>query len=361
MANFIPRLTPPAANDKHYFSNENIFYACGYGMPNCTAYAWGRFYEITGKRITTLCGNAEDFYDSAIKSGLKVGQTPKLGAIIVWRAGHTRVASDGAGHVAVVEERRPNGDIVTSNSAWKSTMFYTTTLTKASGYIYSPERPLLGFIYCGIEFDNAPVINDDKKEETGVYEYVIKKGDTLYKLAAANNTTVDEILRLNPQITNPSNIITGDTIKLPSNGGTKTEEVVTPPSTPTEGTTIEYVIKRGDTLSKIAATYNTTVNAIVSINPKITNPSNIMTGDTIKIPVGTSSSAPKTIKKGDKFVLNNVPVYNSGSGSTIGTRSGTYYVWSDVPENNRYKMTNSAARVGVAGQVSFFVDKKYLV
>ena len=76
---FIPRFTAPSHGDKHYYSNENIFYACGYGMPNCTAYAWGRLYELTGKRYTALTGNAEDFIASAVRAGLKTGNTPKLG------------------------------------------------------------------------------------------------------------------------------------------------------------------------------------------------------------------------------------------------------------------------------------------
>ena len=41
----LPRYEQPAADNPYYFSNRNIFYASNYGMPNCTAYAWGRAYE----------------------------------------------------------------------------------------------------------------------------------------------------------------------------------------------------------------------------------------------------------------------------------------------------------------------------
>lgn len=153
MAKFTKRTTAPAKSDKHYYS-DNIFYACGYGMPNCTAYAWGRLYEITGKRHVPLHGNAEEWWAAADNAGLKKGQTPKLGAIVCWRAGNPTTGSDGAGHVAVVEEIKPNGDIITSNSAWKGTNFYMQTVTKASGYMYSKNRQLQGFIYCGIDFDS---------------------------------------------------------------------------------------------------------------------------------------------------------------------------------------------------------------
>lgn len=170
MGKFVKRLSAPASSDKHYFSSSNIFYACGYGMPNCTAYAWGRLYEITGKRYVKLHGNAEEWWAAAKNAGMETGSVPKLGAIICWRAGNPTTGSDGAGHVAVVEEIKSNGDIVTSNSAWKGTNFYTQTLKKSNNYQYSNNRPLQGFIYCGMDFDDAveeepiPVPSGDLKE-----------------------------------------------------------------------------------------------------------------------------------------------------------------------------------------------------
>ena len=58
-------------------------------------------------------------------------------------------------------------------------------------------------------------------------DYVIKKGDTLGKIAAANGTTVDALMKLNPQITNPNLIYAGKTLKLGGSsklvtGGSKT-------------------------------------------------------------------------------------------------------------------------------------------
>ena len=45
-ASFSPRLSAPSSSNKYYYSNLNVFYKYGYGMPNCTAYAYGRAYEI---------------------------------------------------------------------------------------------------------------------------------------------------------------------------------------------------------------------------------------------------------------------------------------------------------------------------
>lgn len=144
---FIKRLIAPDKKDKHYYSTENIFFMVGYGMPNCTAYAWGRLYELTGKKYNTLCRHAGSWYTDAEKSGMKVGFLPKLGAVACWN-----------GHVAIVEEIKENGDIVCSNSAWKSTEFYITEHTKASNYAKTGYE-FQGFIYCGVEFTQATMWN----------------------------------------------------------------------------------------------------------------------------------------------------------------------------------------------------------
>lgn len=49
------------------------------------------------------------------------------------------------------------------------------------------------------------------------------------------------------------------------------------------GTSKTYKVKAGDTLSKIAARYGTTVSRLVAINPKIKNPNLIYVGETIRV------------------------------------------------------------------------------
>lgn len=58
--------------------------------------------------------------------------------------------------------------------------------------------------------------------------------------------------------------------------------IVTPICPP--GTTTDYVIQKGDTLSSIAKKFGVTVQAILAVNPQITNPNIIFVGRTIKIP-----------------------------------------------------------------------------
>lgn len=239
MAKYTARKVAPAKTDRHYYSNENIFFACGYGMPNCTAYAWGRLYELTNKLFTKLCGNAEEWWAAAPKAGLKTGQTPKLGSIAVYAAGVAGNRLDGAGHVCVVEEILSNGDINTSNSAWKSTEFYMKKLTKASGYKYGNYK-LLGFIYCGIDFEEkasstAPVTNN----ETLIHTVI--PGDTLWNLAVkylGKGSKYTEIKKLNGLKSDTLSI--GMKLKIPGTDA---------------GYQCIHTVVKGDTLWNLAAKY----------------------------------------------------------------------------------------------------------
>ena len=117
-ASFSPRLSAPSSSNKYYYSNLNVFYKYGYGMPNCTAYAYGRAYEILGSEPKLSWNNAEQWYGYNKANGYyKYGQTPKVGAIACWSY------NGGGGHVAVVEKVE-NGQITFSNSAWSGKRFY---------------------------------------------------------------------------------------------------------------------------------------------------------------------------------------------------------------------------------------------
>lgn len=157
MAKFIKRTKKPDKTNKYYNSNINPFVAGGFGMfqnkGNCTCYAYGRFYELIGTKPNLSTANAENWYLK--KDGYKRGKTPKLGAIICWRKGEAGKSKDGAGHVAVVEEIKSNGDIVVSNSGWKSFIFKTRTLKKSNNYKLSGNYALQGFIYCPKNFEEV--------------------------------------------------------------------------------------------------------------------------------------------------------------------------------------------------------------
>ena len=118
---YIPRFSKPKSSNDYFYSNENPFFESGYGMPNCTCYAWGRAYEITNREPKLALCDAKDWYQYNKENDFyDYGQEPKVGAVACWE-----YEWGGDGHVAVVEE--VEGDIVKySNSAWGSEEFYIT-------------------------------------------------------------------------------------------------------------------------------------------------------------------------------------------------------------------------------------------
>lgn len=157
---FSPRLTRPTSGNKYYIRKANGGYSNAVkGNPtdsqcdvlsNCVGYAYGRFNEIGGYGYCKCLApvNAENFIQ--YKGSCEVGQTPKVGACMVWQKGSTLKGSDGAGHVAIVEKVISDTEVVTSESGWKSSKpFWTQTRKKGSngrwgaGSAYT----FLGFIY----------------------------------------------------------------------------------------------------------------------------------------------------------------------------------------------------------------------
>jgi len=60
---------------------------------------------------------------------------------------------------------------------------------------------------------------------------------------------------------------------------------------------------------------------------------------------------------GDAIYLNNEPLYGSSTLKTpAGRKTGTYYFWGGSVVNGRIRITNQKSRVGVAGQVTGWID-----
>ena len=120
--------------------------------------------------------------------------------------------------------------------------------------------------------------------ETNIY--TVKSDDSLYKIAQNNNTTIDEIKRLNNLTSNILSV--GQVLKLP------TTSFETPSSN-----TVDYTVKSGDSLYKIAGQYNVTVDAIKRANNLTTN--TLQIGEVLRIPLGTPRETTYTVKSGDSL------------------------------------------------------------
>ena len=147
MTNFRPRLTVPSNDDPNYtrpaYGGRNN---CIPGSPeawpgsvlaNCVGEVHGRWWEILGHDPGLCPYDAKYFW--TYNDGYNRGSEPKLGAIICFDA--TR------GHVAVVERIIDADTIVTSNSAYQQTIWYTQTLRRANNWTWNSAFTFQGFIY----------------------------------------------------------------------------------------------------------------------------------------------------------------------------------------------------------------------
>ena len=191
-SDFKQRTTAPSASDRYWVHTSNgglneciEINNSGSCLPNCVGYAWGRFYEITGKRPALSRANAENWWGYTA-DGYKRSQTPVEGAVICWRKGRAGYGNDGAGHVAIVEEVKSNGDVLTSNSAYGGTRFYMHTVTKASGYSIGSAYTFQGFILPPADVAklmgttaSKPTTKPSAPETTPVVSGVISVGDVV--------------------------------------------------------------------------------------------------------------------------------------------------------------------------------------
>lgn len=156
----------------------------------------------------------------------------------------------------------------------------------------------------------------------GYVWYRIRRGDTLSTIARRYRTSVSRIRDLNNL--RGSRIIAGRSLKVPESGyryterrsqtGTVTNRTVSAPSSaPYEGETLQYRIRRGDTLDAIARNHGVKVSDIVRVN-RLRNSSRIYAGQSLRIPVtqnvarstnssgATSSFVTYRVRRGDTLI-----------------------------------------------------------
>ena len=138
---YVPRTTFPGKVAPYYVPNSANNPA-PYKNGNCVWYAWGRAFEILGRR-PEIYGNGRDWWQYNINHNLfPYGQEPRVGAIACWWGDNDKYT---LGHVAVVEEIR-NGVVYTSASNWLGPPWYYGIKQNVPGfqgyiYIYNPPAP----------------------------------------------------------------------------------------------------------------------------------------------------------------------------------------------------------------------------
>jgi len=123
--------------------------------------------------------------------------------------------------------------------------------------------------------------------------YVVRGGDTLFRISQNNNVRLADLLALN-SLNDRSIIQPGQRLRLPIEGCTEASASTPAPSpaplvtsTSLPVGTSSYTVQSGDTLAQIARRFNTTIEAIVQANA-LADPNRLSVGQTLIIPSGGS-------------------------------------------------------------------------
>lgn len=180
--------------------------------------------------------------------------------------------------------------------------------------------------YIGVPYKKPGTVSPTPSPAPG-NTYIVKKDDSLYKIANLYNTTVATLKSLNNLTSN--NLSIGQILILP-----KEEEQPTNQD--------EYIVEKGDSLYSIANKLGTTVNELIEYNNL---PTTILTiGQILKIPKKTPSTILYTVKRGDTLYkianaysvsVNSIKQLNNLTTNTLSIGQQLY-----IPESNTITETD---------------------
>ena len=157
--------------------------------------------------------------------------------------------------------------------------------------------------------------------------YTVKKGDNLWTIAKRSNVSLNELYAANGLDAN-SILRIGQQLQIPVEGSTAT---VTAPSADTyqptsfnQGST-EYTVKRGDSLSRIANQFDTSIRAIKAANGLSSDL--IRVGDKLVVPVSGSTGASSGMSAAPSDSISSsstAPSFSTSGARTHTVKSGEY-------------------------------------
>jgi LysM repeat protein len=134
-----------------------------------------------------------------------------------------------------------------------------------------------------------PVAQPPPSPMTSATEYVIAKGDNFSTIAKKFHVSVKALMDANPGV-EPTKLKIGQKISIPPASASATSSNPSGATGSTAGAPGEqvYTVKSGDSLTKIANDFGTTVKALRSLNNLKTD--KIVVGQKLKIPAKSSGS-----------------------------------------------------------------------
>ena len=141
---------------------------------------------------------------------------------------------------------------------------------------------------------NVSISNDSSSEKSiaangtvKMIPYTIKSGDSLSQIALDNNTTVEEIAKIN-KITDTYKILVDQVILIPTNAPDEKNDTEPEKQTATQESSSEtktYTVKDGDSGYTIALDHGITLEKFAEINDKTIEELNVLyVGDEVLVP-----------------------------------------------------------------------------
>ncbi|MFG1812816.1 LysM peptidoglycan-binding domain-containing protein [Kribbella sp. NPDC049174] len=136
----------------------------------------------------------------------------------------------------------------------------------------------------------------------GFGSYQVKDGDTLSHIASRYGTTVKTLVALNSLPGNGNAIYAGEVLKVPGKGGTTVQQT----TKRSQLGRVTYIVKPGDTVSKIAKRYKCSQANLLAANG-LRSSDHIYAGKPLQIPVKIRPKAAPAKKKNNSFAGRTYP------------------------------------------------------
>lgn len=124
---------------------------------------------------------------------------------------------------------------------------------------------------------STQTVTEEKKAPVAI-EYVVKRGDSMAKIARRHGLTLGQLIALNPQVKNPARIYAGQVLVV---GYTNGEAAAA--ATADAANAEYYIVQRGDSLFKIAVKNKLTLLELKVLNPNLFAQRYIFAGQKVRV------------------------------------------------------------------------------
>ena len=159
-------------------------------------------------------------------------------------------------------------------------------------------------------------------QENNIITHTVNKGQTLYSISKLYGTTVEDIVKMNPE--SATTLSVGQQLRIPGNSKENEKKVVVKKNN--DGT-LYHTIQSGETLYRLSKLYGIPTQEICDANPGLST-SNFRVGETIRIPrivenIENNTSLPK---EEEQVTPEGTIKYKVKKGETIYSIAKTYGV-----------------------------------